>query len=588
MSDNSKNIWKQSIASPRGVLLAWLGLMIANLIIFLLIMLAMSMTTGFRWSSEEFELLWALDLVVTAVFILVLFIRWIFHWRNFKRSLFFLACVATLIGLFYAEEDWRGRHDWEQFKRAEAAKGETLDWESAIPAPVPDNQNFALTPVIASSYEMYFDKNGHEVRPRNTNVVDRFNMVVAWRDNPWAHLPNEGRAYSDWQAARKTDLTVWQEYFRSPPPPASHQTNAFPTAPQPQSPAADVLLALSKYDSVIEEIREAAKLPYSRFPLTYGTGEPETILLPHLAGLSSCNRVLGLRALAELQTGRSGNALADVELQLRLVDATRTEPVLISHMIRADSLRTALQPVWEGLAAHQWSDEQLAELDAALAKLDFLADWGIVVRGQRGLDIELLNCIPQDLSDMSQEQGNRSPLSVGILSWLPSGWIYQNELRVCWFYDRWCLPVMDVEGKTISPAKVRAADEAENWERSRRNPEFLLERLILPALGGQWLASAQVSTDLARTAIALERYRLANGEYPAALDALAPRFIAQVPHDIIGGAPLHYRRTDDGQFVLYSVGWNEKDDGGVVALKKGAESGIDLDRGDWVWRYPAK
>jgi hypothetical protein len=87
-------------------------------------------------------------------------------------------------------------------------------------------------------------------------------------------------------------------------------------------------------------------------------------------------------------------------------------------------------------------------------------------------------------------------------------------------------------------------------------------------------------------AIALERYRLARGEYPESLDALAPQFIAKVPHDVIGGQPLHYRRTDDGQFVLYSVGWNERDDGGVIGPEKWHN--VDINQGDWVWRYPAK
>jgi hypothetical protein len=49
---------------------------------------------------------------------------------------------------------------------------------------------------------------------------------------------------------------------------------------------------------------------------------------------------------------------------------------------------------------------------------------------------------------------------------------------------------------------------------------------------------------------------------------------------------LHYRRTADGQFALYSVGWNETDDGGVVGLNK--DGGVDINQGDWVWRYPAK
>jgi hypothetical protein len=109
-------------------------------------------------------------------------------------------------------------------------------------------------------------------------------------------------------------------------------------------------------------------------------------------------------------------------------------------------------------------------------------------------------------------------------------------------------------------------------------------------------ACAQSSVDLARVAIALERYRLAHGEYPESLDSLAPQFMEKVPHDIIGGQPsqdsgsasqpLHYRRTSDGQFVLYSIGWNERDDGGVVGLTKGGTA--DINQGDWVWRYPQK
>jgi Sigma-70 region 2 len=81
---------------------------------------------------------------------------------------------------------------------------------------------------------------------------------------------------------------------------------------------------------------------------------------------------------------------------------------------------------------------------------------------------------------------------------------------------------------------------------------------------------------------------LARANDPESLDALAPQFIAKVPHDVIGGGPLHYRRTDDGQFVLYSVGWNETDDGGVAVLNKGSTANVDINEGDWVWRYPTK
>ena len=92
---------------------------------------------------------------------------------------------------------------------------------------------------------------------------------------------------------------------------------------------------------------------------------------------------------------------------------------------------------------------------------------------------------------------------------------------------------------------------------------------------------------MARTACVLEHYRLVNGVYPETLDALAPQFIEKLPHDVINGLPMHYRLMDDGTFLLYSVGWNEKDDKGVVALSAGGRE-VDLTKGDWVWQYPAK
>ena len=87
--------------------------------------------------------------------------------------------------------------------------------------------------------------------------------------------------------------------------------------------------------------------------------------------------------------------------------------------------------------------------------------------------------------------------------------------------------------------------------------------MLLPALSNVPLkaATAQTTTDQAALACALERFRLANGQFPERLDALASRFLSQLANDIITGEPLKYRRTGNDLFVLYSVGWNEKNDG---------------------------
>jgi hypothetical protein len=103
---------------------------------------------------------------------------------------------------------------------------------------------------------------------------------------------------------------------------------------------------------------------------------------------------------------------------------------------------------------------------------------------------------------------------------------------------------------------------------------------------------AQSAVDLAAVACALERYRLANDELPSTLDALVPQYVAKLPHDIITGEPLKYRRTEDGGFVVYSVGFNRVDDGGEPCVHRTnwrgeRESRLDLDQNDWVWAGPA-
>jgi hypothetical protein len=96
----------------------------------------------------------------------------------------------------------------------------------------------------------------------------------------------------------------------------------------------------------------------------------------------------------------------------------------------------------------------------------------------------------------------------------------------------------------------------------------------------QRFALNQTSATEAAIACAMERYRLAHGEYPETLNALTPRFIAKLPHDAVG-QPFKYRRTDDGKFLLYSVGWNETDDGGKATFDQNGF--LESTSPDWVW-----
>src|SRR6266568_1719652 len=76
---------------------------------------------------------------------LVRFFRWLFSWRGIRRILIVVAWTATIIALFYGEENWRGRRAWNKYRHELEARGEQLDWKAFIPKPVPAEQNFAAT-----------------------------------------------------------------------------------------------------------------------------------------------------------------------------------------------------------------------------------------------------------------------------------------------------------------------------------------------------------------------------------------------------------------------------------------------------------
>jgi hypothetical protein len=67
---------------------------------------------------------------------------------------------------------------------------------------------------------------------------------------------------------------------------------------------------------------------------------------------------------------------------------------------------------------------------------------------------------------------------------------------------------------------------------------------------------------VARTAVAVERYRLATGQLPDDLSELVPSHLEEIPLDPFDGRPLRYKKRDGG-YVVYSVGPDGTDDNGT-------------------------
>jgi len=584
MNPNSPNpgVCSRSVTVALGVGLS-LGLIavLHNLWLGLFVKLACGFLLALLW------------LLVGAIF------RRGFRWFFSRRALRFHGCVTagavSLIVLFYVEEGWRGKRAWTALQRELASRGEKLDLASVTPPPIPDDQNLAMAPVMARLLNYETNSSG-QVRMGSRRSAE----APSLRRLAPAGFRVLKMPQASWARQAFTDLTAWQTYFRLPyeTPQWSVRSNRFvtkpvepqfPVAAEAQTPARDVLLAVSKFDAVLDELaRAAAERPLARYPHAYELGyfaQTDT----HRT-LNDVVRVLCLRAVARMDEGQIDDAFADVELAFRLADSPRQEPWLHSHVaIRHPMFTDALQPVWEGLARHQWREPQLAALQQRLARLDLLAEQAVALRGETVMQADLIQRVRRLATGQTRRLNplHEDPQEAVEKFWVfvlrrfyPVGWLCQDEVLTY----RFLRPIDTISRSGKPPAEPCLS--------AIMDPFFVT--FVLPKLRmireetEDRFPHVQTLMNLATIACALERYRLAHSEFPENLELLAPRFLPAVPRDVASGQPFRYRRTDDGQFVLYAIGSDGVDDGGQptkVELDWKGSFGIQSGSGDWVWSY---
>jgi hypothetical protein len=503
-----------------------------------------------------------------------------------RRCIIAFAILVTLIALFYTEEAWRGKRAWENYRSQLVAGGMQMALKDYLPPPVPDDQNFAMTPFLAPLY----DFNPQPLQPgqsnwRDTNGFNRamhFGQEVQDKSDPNAYFPEFDQKL-DFGAL----LLRLQTRSKTSAPGLSYASRA--------DAAAEVLRKFAPYQPVLEELRTASRRPYARFNIDYAAEDTASILLPHLGTIRRIEKTVAYQASAELAVGKADAAFDDVELMIFLANSVRTEPILISHLVRTRSLEDATEVIREGLEGHRWSDAQLQKFQSGLEGLTLLKD---LQRPQNAERIAMGNGTLELFRNhrpnyFANALGINPGGEVNLLWFFPTGWIYFEELNYNQMLDDQLKSGCDFEAGVVHPRAIDAGNQevqdllaAGIGSRIWNHRLFATVMLPYSARFVEKSAAAQTAVDETALACALECYHHSNGKYPYTLAGLVPRFIASIPRDVITGEPLKYYRTDDGQFVLYSVGWNETDDGATVVMKEDGKT-VDSTKGDWVWPpYP--
>ena len=370
------------------------------------------------------------------------FFDWMVSWRIVRRMLIGLAWIVTIIALFYGEEDWRGRHAWNTYSEALKAQGAELDLKTFVPKPIPDEENFAATPEIKS----WFTERGEFPARWGNN----FSLAGAMISEDSSKGPRHFVDLVAWQMAFdavKAGNTNSTQTFKSGKLDAESRAKAAPT----------IMEALKSVEGQLAELRAVSGRPHGQYPVVYDLENPWGILLPHLGNIKTACQRLQLKACAELALGQSDRALEDVKLMLRLGDSLKEESFLISYLVRIAILHIAIQPVWEGLAEHRWSDAQLQELQKSLERYDFVADMNPPFDSERAAGIltaDLLAAGKFTLNNLASDPsplGSTSANEFGRI--MPRGWYDMEKFNYTRLYNVQIDGAFDVQKRGSTPTK---------------------------------------------------------------------------------------------------------------------------------------
>jgi hypothetical protein len=122
--------------------------------------------------------------------------RRLFSWRMARRCMIGLAVLVTLFALFHVEENWRGQRAWNKYRAEMEARGAIFDIQGIIPPPVPDDQNFAMTPLLKPVLDIYTHDEmlakGLTSRHRDTNGYARASSITIHGPEPDFHKLSHG------------------------------------------------------------------------------------------------------------------------------------------------------------------------------------------------------------------------------------------------------------------------------------------------------------------------------------------------------------------------------------------------------------
>ncbi len=353
------------------------------------------------------------------------------------------------------------------------------------------------------------------------------------------------------------------------------------------------------HDPFLDELFEAIMAKGMKFDANLE--DPLRSAIPSYVAVRTLAQTLTAGAQFAVVDGNPDQALLYVRRLLELTKILKEgHRSVVAMMIQSPITYMSGQPVLGGLQTGVFQAKHLAQLKEMYGEIDLVRDYvRSINEGERLQMVFGMERFSRD--DLVWMFGDTKLVDEKGLNWfhvslrcVPRGWIYQNLLKLDAASQRNLEAIHLETGEVDTVLLDRYAAELEQLKQRNSPYVFLARRSMLePQRLLQFVLMHQAAVNQLIIACALEEYRLQQGGYPEKLDELMPKYLSQIPRDVIDGKPMRYRREAQDSIVLYSIGWNRKDEGGVVkettVTKTSPLFGFtyasrDRTQGDWVFR----
>jgi hypothetical protein len=404
---------------------------------------------------------------------------------------------------------------------------------------------------------------------------------VTWAElDRWYAIPDGADNAADAIMNALSYCQQWEHQALEPLPFVGHAE--LPSRTQPL--AAETMSLMSEYlddnRKALDKLHEAvADVKYCRYPVDFNAGiEIQMVQMSHLSDLRRGARLLQLEAISRAEKDEAELAVRSVISVLRLGNSLANEPSLGSYYNQRACRQFAVLGLERIVNRTDLTNEQLTRLSEALADAEELTELLPGLIGERCVGLAGFRMSTAQLRATGLFDGDRNESQLSIHLSVATFALRKYAGRV----DKNAILFLDAANDCIEALRLplerrhAVADDIEKRLGSASRNDLLLNfALHLPRVLVEFDAFARLRT--ARAALAVQRYRLAAGELPDTLADLVPAYLDTVPTDPFDGNELRYEKLGPG-FVVYSIGDDLRDDGGMERLPGSKTAGQFLPR----------